>query len=123
MLTHLHVKNLALIREAEIDFTEGLNILTGETGAGKADRIGDDRAVLPKKARCEARAVRRVRRAGRICPAAQRPVPIYGDQDGLLKLPGTLLSAADARADSRSDAVFRAADADGASGSGDAACD
>ena len=36
MLTHLHVKNLALIREAEIDFTEGLNILTGETGAGKS---------------------------------------------------------------------------------------
>ena len=29
MLTHLHVKNLALIREVEIDFTEGLNILTG----------------------------------------------------------------------------------------------
>lgn len=35
MLLHLHVKNLALIRETEIDFTEGLNILTGETGAGK----------------------------------------------------------------------------------------
>lgn len=30
MLEHLHVKNLALIREAEIDFTEGLNI-DGET--------------------------------------------------------------------------------------------
>ena len=40
MLTHLHVKNLALIREAEIDFTEGLNILTGETGAGKSIVIG-----------------------------------------------------------------------------------
>lgn len=38
MLEHLHVKNLALIREAEIDFTEGLNILTGETGAGKSNR-------------------------------------------------------------------------------------
>ena len=36
MLLHLHVKNLALIREAEIDFAEGLNILTGETGAGKS---------------------------------------------------------------------------------------
>ena len=31
MLEHLHVKNLALIREAEIDFTEGLYILSGET--------------------------------------------------------------------------------------------
>ena len=40
MLQHLHVKNLALIREAEIDFTEGLNILTGETGAGKSIIIG-----------------------------------------------------------------------------------
>lgn len=40
MLEHLHVKNLALIREAEIDFTEGLNILTGETGAGKSIIIG-----------------------------------------------------------------------------------
>ena len=40
MLLHLHVKNLALIREAEIDFAEGLNILTGETGAGKSILIG-----------------------------------------------------------------------------------
>lgn len=36
MLLNLHVKNLALIKEAEIDFKEGLNILTGETGAGKS---------------------------------------------------------------------------------------
>ena len=36
MLTNLHVKNLALIEEAEIDFKPGLNILTGETGAGKS---------------------------------------------------------------------------------------
>lgn len=40
MLSHLHVKNLALIEEAEIDFTAGLNILTGETGAGKSIVIG-----------------------------------------------------------------------------------
>ena len=36
MLRNLHVKNLALIREADVDFAEGLNILTGETGAGKS---------------------------------------------------------------------------------------
>ncbi|HKM21498.1 MAG TPA: DNA repair protein RecN [Lachnospiraceae bacterium] len=36
MLVNLHVKNLALIEEAEIDFRKGLNILTGETGAGKS---------------------------------------------------------------------------------------
>ena len=43
MLTNLHVKHLALIREVDIDFTPGLNILTGETGAGKSilvDSIG-----------------------------------------------------------------------------------
>lgn len=36
MLLNLHVKNIALIDDVEIDFTEGLNILTGETGAGKS---------------------------------------------------------------------------------------
>ena len=40
MLVHLHVKNLALIEEAEVDFEEGLNILTGETGAGKSILMG-----------------------------------------------------------------------------------
>lgn len=50
MLEHLHVKNLALIREAEIDFTEGLNILTGETGAGKSIVIGSVSLALGGKA-------------------------------------------------------------------------
>ena len=36
MLVNLHVKNLALIEEENIDFDEGLNILSGETGAGKS---------------------------------------------------------------------------------------
>ncbi len=36
MLRNLHVKNLALIQEADVDFRDGLNILTGETGAGKS---------------------------------------------------------------------------------------
>ncbi len=49
MLLHLHVKNLALIREAEIDFTEGLNILTGETGAGKSIVIGSITMALGGK--------------------------------------------------------------------------
>ena len=35
MLSHLHVKNLALIEEIEVEFGPGLNILTGETGAGR----------------------------------------------------------------------------------------
>ncbi len=49
MLTHLHVKNLALIDEAEIDFSEGLNILTGETGAGKSIVIGSVGLALGDK--------------------------------------------------------------------------
>ena len=36
MLEHLHIKNVALITESEIDFEPGLNILSGETGAGKS---------------------------------------------------------------------------------------
>ena len=39
MLINLHVKNLALIEETEVDFTDHLNILTGETGAGKVSRF------------------------------------------------------------------------------------
>lgn len=40
MLQNLHVKNLALIDETEVDFGRGLNILTGETGAGKSILLG-----------------------------------------------------------------------------------
>ena len=40
MLTYLHVKNLALIKEAEITFENGLNVLSGETGAGKSILMG-----------------------------------------------------------------------------------
>ena len=36
MLESIYVKNLALIEESEIEFEKGLNILTGETGAGKS---------------------------------------------------------------------------------------
>ncbi len=40
MLRDLRVKNFALIDEVEINFTEGLNVLTGETGAGKSIIVG-----------------------------------------------------------------------------------
>lgn len=42
-------KNLALIDEAEVEFGPGLNILTGETGAGKSILIGSINAALGKK--------------------------------------------------------------------------
>ncbi|MDY3774026.1 MAG: AAA family ATPase, partial [Eubacterium sp.] len=40
MLVNLHVKNFAIIDEADVDFGEHLNILTGETGAGKSILVG-----------------------------------------------------------------------------------
>ena len=46
MLTGLHVKNMALIREADIELEPGLNILTGETGAGKSIMIGSVNTAL-----------------------------------------------------------------------------
>lgn len=49
MLRSLRVKNLALIRETEVEFGEGLNILTGETGAGKSLLIGSVNLALGGK--------------------------------------------------------------------------
>ena len=40
MLLSVHVKNLALIDEVEMNFENHLNILTGETGAGKSVLMG-----------------------------------------------------------------------------------
>lgn len=50
MLYSLHVKNLALIKEQEIEFSKGLNILTGETGAGKSVILGSVNLALGAKA-------------------------------------------------------------------------
>ncbi len=50
MLESLHVKNLALIDEIEVTFGRGLNILTGETGAGKSIVIGSINLALGAKA-------------------------------------------------------------------------
>ena len=49
MLQNLHVKNLALIDETEVEFQDGLNILTGETGAGKSIIIGSINLALGQK--------------------------------------------------------------------------
>lgn len=50
MLEGLHVKNLVIIDEAEVSFGGGLNILTGETGAGKSVVIGSINLALGAKA-------------------------------------------------------------------------
>jgi len=53
MLISLHVKNLALIEQAEVTLGPGLNILTGETGAGKSILIGSVNLALGAKADTE----------------------------------------------------------------------
>lgn len=50
MLVNLHVKNLAIIDEVEVDFSDQLNVLTGETGAGKSIIIGSINLALGGKA-------------------------------------------------------------------------
>ena len=54
MLLNLHVKNLALIDEADVNLGDGLNILTGETGAGKSiliDAVKNSQGTPPGKRR------------------------------------------------------------------------
>lgn len=56
MLRQLHISNYALIDSLEIDFTPGLNIITGETGAGKSIMLGALSLLLG--ARADSRAVK-----------------------------------------------------------------
>lgn len=49
MLSELHVKNLALIEKADVELKKGLNVLTGETGAGKSIIIGSVTIALGGK--------------------------------------------------------------------------
>lgn len=49
MLQSLHVKNLALLEETEVEFGPGLNIMTGETGAGKSLLLGSVNLALGGK--------------------------------------------------------------------------
>ena len=50
MLVELHIKNLALIKNADINFKDGLSVLSGETGAGKSILIDSINLALGAKA-------------------------------------------------------------------------
>ena len=50
MLTRLQIENVAVIEKAEICFDQGLNVLTGETGAGKSILIDSINAILGNRA-------------------------------------------------------------------------
>ena len=49
MLERLHIENVAVIEQADIDFGAGLNVLTGETGAGKSMVIDSILAILGER--------------------------------------------------------------------------
>jgi len=53
MLTELHVRNFALIEKLDLEFGPGLNILTGETGAGKSILIDAINAILGERTRTD----------------------------------------------------------------------
>ena len=50
MLASISIKNYALINELHIDFSSGLSIITGETGAGKSILLGALGLVLGNRA-------------------------------------------------------------------------
>ena len=72
MLTRISVKNLAVVEAAEVEFGGGLNVVTGETGAGKSVLMGALELVLG--ARADASAVRDGAKEARI-EAEFRGVP------------------------------------------------
>ena len=49
MLRTLSIENIAVIEKAKIDFENGLNVLTGETGAGKSIVVDSINAVLGER--------------------------------------------------------------------------
>ena len=53
MLTRLYIKDFALIQEVEIEFGAGLNVITGETGAGKSILMGALYSILGGQARAD----------------------------------------------------------------------
>ena len=50
MLKSLKIKNYALIRKVELDFSKGMTVITGETGAGKSIILGALGLILGKRA-------------------------------------------------------------------------
>ena len=49
MLSKLYIENIAVIERAEINFSKGFNVLTGETGAGKSILVDSINAVLGQR--------------------------------------------------------------------------
>ncbi|UCE88397.1 MAG: DNA repair protein RecN [Pseudomonadota bacterium] len=56
MLTHIHIRNFAIVEKLELELSNGLTVLTGETGAGKSVRL--DALWLALGDRAESRVIR-----------------------------------------------------------------
>jgi len=50
MITHISIRNYALIQSLEMDFDKGLSVITGETGAGKSILLGAINLILGRRA-------------------------------------------------------------------------
>ena len=105
MLSKLYIENIAVIERAEIDFSKGFNVLTGETGAGKSILVDSINAVLGQRTSREL--IRTGAEKAFVCaefdslsPAALRELAELGyepDQDN----GGTLMLRREIRADGR----------------------
>lgn len=103
MLEKLSIRNVAVIEQAEIDFDHGLNVLTGETGAGKSILIDAINLVLGM------RSSREIIRTGAttasvtavfsVSPETILPGEVVADEDGTLILERTV--TADGRGSAR----------------------
>ena len=100
MLLELHVRNLALIERADVEFGDGLEILTGETGAGKSIIIGSVSLALGQKAPreiirsgAEYAYVELVFSVTEEKRAALEAMDVFPDEDGLLIISRKLLPA------------------------------
>ena len=78
MLENLHVKNLALIDETEVEFGPGLNVLTGETGAGKSILLGSVQLALGGKYSAEL--LRNGAKSGLVAKSTHRQIQLRNNK-------------------------------------------
>ena len=98
MLKYLHIENIAVIERSDIEFSDGFNVLTGETGAGKSIVIDSINAVLGERtskdlirAGCEKAEVSAL--FGEISEDTLKKIAefdIYPDEDGNILISRTL---------------------------------
>lgn len=93
MIKSLHISNYALISNIDIDFTDGLNIITGETGAGKSIMLGALSLLLGGRADTKVIADTAKKSVIEACFALEKPADFAGffadndlDMDGNLAI-------------------------------------